>query len=89
VVCGDRHWQYVSRHAETGVMEFSCGAGSDAHAEGFSMENRQPEHRFLRIKGGFLSVNVDRAEGQPRISFRHHDVNGDVVHEENFSQPAD
>jgi len=89
VVCGDRHWQYVSRHAETGVMEFSCGAGSDAHAEGFSMENRTPEHLFLRIKGGFLSVNVDRAEGQPRISFRHHDVRGNVVHEENFFQPAD
>lgn len=89
VICGDRHWQYVSRDEKTGLTEFSCGAGADAHAEGFSMEMRKPEHRFLRIKGGFLSVNVDRAEGLPRISFRHHDVLGNVVHEENFSQPAD
>lgn len=89
VICGDRHWQYVSREKEGGVTEFSCGPGSDSHAEGFSMKNRSPQHRFLRIKGGFLSVNVDRAEDKPRISFRHHDVLGNVVHEENFSQPAD
>jgi alkaline phosphatase D len=50
------------------------------------MENRGPEHRFLRIKGGFLSVDVGRSEDKPRISFRHHDVNGAVVHEESISQ---
>lgn len=82
VICGDRHWQYVSRDRTTGLHEFSCGPGSDAHAEGFSMNNREPEHRFLRIKGGFLSVDVDRSENQPRIAFRHHDVHGKVVHEE-------
>lgn len=84
VICGDRHWQYVSREKEGGVTEFSCGPGSDSHAEGFSMKNRTPEHLFLRIKGGFLSVDVNRTEDQPRISFRHHDVNGSVVHEESF-----
>jgi len=86
VICGDRHWQYVSRHAETGVFEFCCGAGADAHAEGYSLDNRQPEHRFLRIAGGFLSVDVERTENKPHITFRHHDVNGKMVHEEVFPE---
>jgi alkaline phosphatase D len=86
VICGDRHWQYVSREKEGGVTEFSCGPGSDSHAGGFSMKNRSPEHRFLRIKGGFLSVDVNRTADQPRISFRHHDVLGKIVHEETFSR---
>jgi alkaline phosphatase D len=89
VICGDRHWQYVSREKEGGVTEFSCGPGSDSHAGGFSMNNRSPEHRFLRIKGGFLSVEVDRDDDRPRISFRHHDVLGKVVHEETFSRQPD
>jgi alkaline phosphatase D len=84
VICGDRHWQYVTRAPETSLTEFSCGPGSDSHAGGFSMKQRGPEHRFLRIKGGFLSVDVDRAENKPRIAFRHHDVHGKVVHEERF-----
>jgi alkaline phosphatase D len=86
VICGDRHWQYVSRDPASGLTEFSCGPGSDLHAGGFSLKNRGPEHRFLRIKGGFLSVDVERSEDQPRISFRHHDVNGGVVHEESFTR---
>jgi len=85
VICGDRHWQYVSRDETSGVYEFSCGPGSDAHAGGFSMKNREAEHRFLRIKGGFISVDVDRPDDKPRISLRHHDVNGEIVHEEMFS----
>ena len=86
VICGDRHWQYVSRHQETGLLEFSCGPGSDAHAEGYSMKNRGPEHLFLRIKGGFLSVAVATEGETPRIIFRHHDVAGEVVHEESFAK---
>lgn len=82
VICGDRHWQYVSKDAATGLTEFSCGPGSDAHAGGFSMNQRSPGHRFLRIKGGFLSVDVSRSGDQPQITFRHHDVSGGVVHEE-------
>jgi alkaline phosphatase D len=64
------------------------GPGSDAHAEGYSLESRQPEHCFLRIKGGFLSVAVNRTDNEPRIAFRHHDVHGTIVHEETFpNQP--
>lgn len=89
VICGDRHWQYVSRDAASGVIEFSCGPGSDSHAEGFFMKNRAPEHRFLRIEGGFLSIDVNRTGEQARIIFRHHDVHGKVVHEEAFPSPSD
>lgn len=84
ILNGDRHWQYVSVDRETGAREYSCGAGSDIHAGGFKQELRTDEHRFLRIKGGFLSVSVDRDEGKPRIALRHHDVHGDVVNEDIF-----
>jgi alkaline phosphatase D len=48
------------------------------------MSLRTDEHQFLRIKGGFLSVSVDRQNGKPRIALRHHDVHGDVVNEDIF-----
>ena len=38
-------------------------------------------HRYLRVKGGFLSVTVDREEDVPVATFRHHDVDGKVVNE--------
>ena len=81
VINGDRHWQYVSRDQATGVMEFSQGPSSDSHAQGWDQEDVRPEHRFLRVRGGFLSVKVDREEGPPRITFTHYDVDGQPVHE--------
>jgi alkaline phosphatase D len=84
MINGDRHWQYVTVDDETGAREYSCGAGSDMHASGFKMSLRTDEHQFLRIKGGFLSVSVDRQNGKPRIALRHHDVHGDVVNEDIF-----
>ncbi len=84
MINGDRHWQYVTVDDETGAREYSCGAGSDMHAGGFKESLRTDEHRFLRIKGGFLSVSVDRQSGKPRIALRHHDVHGDVVNEDIF-----
>lgn len=86
VVCGDRHWQYVSVDPETGVREYSCGPTSDAHAGGFSEKQRSTMHRYLKIKGGFLSVTVDRAEGVPTIAFRHHGVDGTVYNEDIVSR---
>jgi alkaline phosphatase D len=79
-VCnGDRHWQYHSVDPETGLQEFSCGAASDAHAGG--SPGYDPEyHRFHRVQGGFLSVEVTRPDGQPTLVFRHHDVDGQVVY---------
>jgi alkaline phosphatase D len=84
LVNGDRHWQYVTHPEGSNLWEFSCGAGSDIHAGGWSQDKVMPEHRFLRVKGGFLSVMIDRENNNPRIKFSHHNVDGLVVHEETF-----
>lgn len=84
ILNGDRHWQYVSVDEKTGAREYSCGAGTDIHAGGFKQSLRSSKHRFLRIKGGFLSVTVERDSARPRISLRHHDVHGDIVNEDVF-----
>lgn len=80
-VCGDRHWQYVSEDPVTGLVEFCCGPTSDSHAGGFGSQPRDM-HRYLRVKGGFLSVTVAREWGVPVATFRHHDVQGRVTHTE-------
>ena len=78
VICGDRHWQYASVDDETGLREFACGPSSNEHAGGFP--NRpEPEHRYLRIGGGFLTATVS-PEG-PTLTVRHHDVKGVVQNE--------
>jgi len=56
VINGDRHWQYVSQDVKTGLMEFSQGAISDSHAQGWSEKNVLAEHKFLRVEGGFLGA---------------------------------
>lgn len=82
VICGDRHWQYVSVDPANGVKEFSCGPTTDQHAGGFSEKNRSSMHRYLKVKGGFLAVDVAREKGEPTIVFRHHGVDGTVYNEE-------
>ena len=80
VVCGDRHWQYVSELA--GVREYSCGPTTDRHAGGFSEKNRAEAHRYLKVCGGFLAVSLEYAEGEPALVFRHHATDGSVNHED-------
>jgi len=82
VICGDRHWQYVSVDLKTGVREYSCGPASDVHAGGWKNENIRPEHKYLNVIGGFLAVTVDREAGVPTAIFRHCGVNGQVYNEE-------
>ena len=82
VMCGDRHWQYVSVHAKTGVREYSSGPASNEHAGGWSNDQRLPEHRYLNVIGGFLAGTVDRSEGKPTLTFRHYSVEGDILHED-------
>ncbi len=83
---GDRHWQYVTHFEGTNLWEFSCGAGSDVHAGGWPQEDVRPEHRFLRVKGGFLRGEVKRINGTHSLTFQHFDVDGNVVHEEVFTR---
>ncbi|MEM8953151.1 MAG: alkaline phosphatase D family protein [Verrucomicrobiota bacterium] len=84
VVCGDRHWQYVSVDPVTGVREYSCGPTTDQHAGGFSQDQRSDMHEYLNIRGGFLSVTVERDESgeNPKAIFRHHGVDGTVQNED-------
>jgi alkaline phosphatase D len=80
-VCnGDRHWQYHSVDVKTRLQEFSCGSASDAHAAGSPGENKD-FHRFHRVKGGYLTVEVTRQNDVPTIVFRFHDGQGQVVYE--------
>ena len=84
VVNGDRHWQYVSKDPATGLMEFGSGPVSDFHVQGWDADDVRPEHRFLRLKGGFLNIRVGRENDRPFIQFIHRDVEGRDVHEERF-----
>ena len=82
VVCGDRHWQYVSVDPESGVREYACGPTSNKHAGGWKDDYRSPMHKYLKVQGGFLRAEVSRKNGEPQLSFRHYDVDGNIANEE-------
>lgn len=80
VITGDRHWQYVSKDATTGLEEWSVGAASDGHAGGWNETKPRPEHRFLRTGyGGFLSGEVRAGSGGPTLTLRLHATGGAAV----------
>lgn len=81
-VCGDRHWQYVSVDPKTGIREYSCGPASDQHAGGWQAGDQRPEHQYLNVIGGYLAITVDRENGQPILTARHHGIDGRILHEE-------
>lgn len=76
---GDRHWQYHSVDPESGLREFCCGAVTDSHS--VQTEYDAKYHRFLRLKGGFISVSLDGTPQDPRLTVRVHDVEGKVVYQ--------
>jgi len=82
LVCGDRHWQYVSVDPKTGVTEYSCGPTSNKHAGGWKNSNVSPMHKYLNVKGGFLRVVVKRVNGKPQVAFQHHSVDGEIYNED-------
>lgn len=85
VIAGDRHWQYHSIDPATGLNEFGCGPMCFGMAEGFMKKvHRSPMHQFLRIDGGFLSVESSRASGQPVLTLQYHDVEGKVLYTHAF-----
>lgn len=87
IICtGDRHWQYVTHLKDTNLWEFSTGPSSDQHAEGWPAKDVRPEHRFLRLKGGFLSGSTQTGpQGETILKLQHCDVDGNMVHEEVFN----
>jgi alkaline phosphatase D len=82
VINGDRHWQYVSRDATTGLWEFGSGPVSDFHAQGWPVGEKRPEHRFLRVAGGFLGLQLLYIDEHPELVITHYDVTGKKVHQE-------
>ncbi|MFT5303479.1 MAG: alkaline phosphatase D [Mariniblastus sp.] len=82
--CGDRHWQYVSVDPVSGMREFSCGPTSDKHAGGWSNDKRSPMHQYLNVVGGFLSVTIEKVDGdRPAVAvFRHYSTDGKVLNED-------
>lgn len=62
-------------------MKFSCGPGSNEHAGGWKQDDKRPEHIYLNVTGGFLSVNVSREKGPPTATFQHIGVDGKVLNE--------
>jgi len=85
VACGDRHWQYISVDPKTGVREYSCGPSSDEHAGGWKNSMRTRAHRYLNVVGGFLSGTVERVDGKPTLTFRHHSPDGKVLNEDRLT----
>ena len=86
VCIGDRHWQYATHFEGSNLWEFACGSGSDAHAGGWNSNNVKPEHKFLRVKGGYLVGKVFTENDVTKLKFEHRDVNGNMVHEEIFER---
>ena len=84
VVVGDRHWQYHSVDPATGLHEFSVGPASDEHAGGTPGEDAE-YHRFHRLAGGFLSVDVEWRGDRSSLLLRHRDVQAAIVYEHRFS----
>jgi len=82
VVCGDRHWQYVSVDLTHGVKEYSSGPASDEHAGGWKNDMLRPEHEYLNVIGGFLAITVERQDGKPTLIARHHGVDGEILNED-------
>jgi alkaline phosphatase D len=88
VLCGDRHWQYMSVDPPTGLREFSVGPASTEHAGGWEPDDfRADYHRYMKVIGGFLSVTIDREGGKPTMTMRHHGVDGKVLFENVMATP--
>lgn len=80
VICGDRHWQYISKHQKYGIVEFSIGANSNDHVGGWSQKNIKPEHLYLNVIGGTMTVTID-PENEGSIVVSHYDVEGNQLNE--------
>lgn len=86
VFCGDRHWQYASVDEKNNLWEFGSGPGSERHQFGWKPGDKRPVHRFLRVKGGFLSgeLKYHGKETAAKLFIRHHSVTGEKVSEFEF-----
>jgi alkaline phosphatase D len=79
VICGDRHWQFVSQDPKTGLWEFATGPTTDTHAGGFSLAKRTDTHKFLRIKGGYFMAEIELRNDLPVLVANHYSVEGKTM----------
>lgn len=84
VIGGDRHWQYVSVDADTGLWEFSCGPLANGREGGWDKNDVRPEHRFLAVEPGFVRATVERVDGEPLLTIEHRSRHGSVRHSQQF-----
>lgn len=82
VLCGDRHWQYASVHAKTGLQEFGCGPTTDQHAGGWPIDRKESEQSYVSVVGGFLEGEVELTGPRPVLVFRHRSVDGKILNED-------
>ena len=90
IVCGDRHWQYHSRHPR-GFEEFSTGALVDANSRmgcpPGDPDSNDPDAMIAQLytyeepTGGFLNVVITPGQ-PPTAAFRFYDEKGVLLHEE-------
>ena len=90
IICGDRHWQYHSRHPR-GFEEFSTGAIIDANSRvgrpPGDPESNDPDavitqlYTYAEPTGGFLNVTVTPGP-PPTAAFRFYDEQGELLYEE-------
>ena len=64
VVCGDRHWQYLSKDPKTGLLELGSGAINDQHNYGGNPGKVPEYHQYFSGKGGFLGITVENGEAK-------------------------
>jgi alkaline phosphatase D len=85
VVCGDRHWQYISIDDETGIREYSCGPASNEHAGGWGNDMIRPEHHYLNVTGGFLTARSTRVNDDPMLIMTHYSVDGEMLNSDTLT----
>ncbi len=62
VICGDRHWQYLSADPKTGLLELGCGPINDEHRFGGNPGHDPEMHRYFNGGGGFLGITVKHGQ---------------------------
>ena len=76
-LCGDRHWQYVSKDPATGLYEYCSGPVSLKHATGGGgskgAKANDKYHQFFAVRGGFLYFKVSREDNKPVLTFKYFD----------------
>jgi alkaline phosphatase/alkaline phosphatase D len=86
LICGDRHWQYVSLDQRNGrkIYEFSCGPTCDQHTAAvppITDAHRGVTQPYAGSRGGFLTVTYKPDDS---LTFEFFDQDGQTVYRRVF-----